>query len=248
MECKIRLLKSLIFVSIAFSIGCQNAAFATTPAKFKSCSELVSADSSGANIRNPDDFANRDWESYPYISLASLQPSEYSNNGDRNRGMFEGLLGGKRVVIKFVAHARGYNEYQWLKFLNHYGLGPKVFGFTKGWRVNGTRSQVLYAVVMEQIEGVNTKNFHSSAFLAQKSAIAEVERTGDLLSKHGVVANDLQFLITKTGRAILIDPEHFEIDPSRAAKETKEQVSGIVDHLRGHNSWLERTGATSIDH
>jgi len=107
----------------------------------------------------------------------------------------------------------------WLKALNKFKIGVKFYGFS--W-IRGNLGLVIekvtekHMVLKEPDEPETMQMFRNllqmkteKGFRVTKETIQELDRILDLMIKNEIMAGDLQFLLTESGRLILIDPELF---------------------------------------
>lgn len=156
----------------------------------------------------------RSWNKFPRIEpseLGTLQKLDAGGLG--NSGVFKAELGSETVFIKIsstqtrtegdvLAEARN------IMLLNKVGLCPEFKGLI---RLDETR----YGIVTAFEDGVAFPPRPGYALpadlnLTEKMA-TDIESAGKLVSAVGLgYAPDMQFMLTRDGRATLIDPEYFK--------------------------------------
>lgn len=109
------------------------------------------------------------------------------------------------------------NEARWLLWFNALGVGAKFYGFTF---IDGQ-----IAIVVERVTEPNVvlkepnesdpisdyrKEFAQKKIRVTKETIASLNKVIDLLLEHQVMGYDLQFLLTQSGKLVLIDTEGFK--------------------------------------
>jgi hypothetical protein len=150
--------------------------------------------------------------------------------------LLKGKYQGREVVIKYrntsnyppslareaaekrrINEKELYREAQNLIFLNSHGIGVRFLGFT--------RTKGDLALIIEKVQGPHAilkepNDREDAEWLADrltdqdywisKNALIQFEKVLQLLEKHQIVPVDLQFLLTKDGELVLIDPEGFQ--------------------------------------
>lgn len=132
-----------------------------------------------------------------------------------NSGILKAMLNGRSVVIK-KAPRELVKESRWFMVMNKMGLGPEFHGITI--LEDGTPG-----IVTEFLDGAPFSYNSDASKLQEIELTAKMERqvraTGTLLHQAGITyAPDLQFMLTRDGRAVVIDPEYFELAPPLVPK------------------------------
>lgn len=132
---------------------------------------------------------------------------------------------GKNLFLKKIRHEND-KEFNWLLKLNKIGIGVKVYG------IHSFDNQKY--IVMDRVDGINTQMpiLASVSFSLTKDIQQEIQRQARLISENNIVPTDLQFMITKDKKVILIDPELFQIESdSQVAKEKTERIVNQIFFL-----------------
>ncbi len=148
-------------------------------------------------------------------------------NGDQGTASLQsGRYKGQSVIVKYrIPYTREAITYdktelenggRWLKWLNAQDIGVKFFGFTK---VDGRPGMVIERVtesnkILKEPNNIDevadeVKRLKRSKIVANEQTISELNRAIDTLIANNIIAVDLQFLITTSGKLILIDPDAF---------------------------------------
>lgn len=123
----------------------------------------------------------------------------------RNKGLYVAKWNHQFVFIK---KTRAKNEIyhqlperSWLAILNFFDLGPRLIG--------ATLFEGEPAVVMEFFDGINEKEAKRTGFILTEEMKQEMRHAAQILSAHQIYPNDLQFMFTKSGHAVIVDAEWY---------------------------------------
>ncbi|HMN68049.1 MAG TPA: hypothetical protein PKC28_05870 [Bdellovibrionales bacterium] len=150
----------------------------------------------------------------------------------------QGVWNGQPVFFKALQGELP-DEAKMLRTLNTSGIGPKALAtFRKGgkeWLVMEFVEGELYRPIVDWGDCIPKADepwdYHPNrapmpgCHLSEKT-FADVEHAFAILDHHGIAGNDIQFLITPEGRAILIDTGYYRL--SKNAVSTNAVVRAIV--------------------
>jgi predicted Ser/Thr protein kinase len=186
-------------------------------------------------------FGLKSESQFPLVAESELKIQSQLNVGGRgNKNILMGTYRNKKIIVKVSdssmrSEETVFNEARWLMFLNKFDLGPEFYGLHR--TANGD-----LALVMEYIEG---EAFSLSSSQVQipitKSMIFYIRKTAFSLKNLGIAyAPDLQFILTKDGRAQIIDVEYFQwniplnppFDPKIMPYEPLQNAEVLIEKLR----------------
>lgn len=163
-------------------------------------------------------------EELPNVDSESLQTRRELTDGIRGGTGYQkiekGELNGKAVFIKtsrakvnsentIRSTAEVVNEGRMAALLERLGIGPKYHGTTV--EVDPQTRQQHYVTVTEYLDGeAFSGNETMLKTVITQSMIDDIRKSGHLLNEAGIEPNDIQFQLTRDGRAVLIDPEMFD--------------------------------------
>ncbi|MGZ5280581.1 MAG: hypothetical protein ACXWC9_11585, partial [Pseudobdellovibrionaceae bacterium] len=138
------------------------------------------------------------------------------------------------------------HEAHWLQVLNRLKLGIKVFGTTEIYghpalvieRVTEKNMTLKEPDTLEDLQYFrNLLQLRTEqGFRVTKETIQELDRALDLLAENQIMAGDLQFLLTQSGRLVLIDAELFrehkpsvdDLSPQESADEKRRNFKALL--------------------
>lgn len=152
----------------------------------------------GKNLGRYDLFLQIPWQMIQ-------RPKEFSNSGWNNRGTFNAKYNDQDVVVKLIRNRRDMSddsvvrEAVWTMFLNRHGLAAEFIGLT--------RHHDHWALVMQRVPGINTKDIH---FQSNEASMAEMRRQVQILLDLEIEPMDLQFMLDQdSASVVLIDTAMF---------------------------------------
>ena len=158
---------------------------------------------------------------------------KYFTGDDGSAYLRSGVFNGKPVILKFrdmsmygddtVSRFESalIQEGEVLRWLNQYQLGVHFYGFT---RIEGHLALIVEKVTEKNItlkepnesdsKAAFTMALKKKGILVTKETLNEFILAIDILAKNQIMPFDLQFLLTASGKLILIDPEGFRLHQS----------------------------------
>jgi|GEM_PF-6384912 len=139
----------------------------------------------------------------PFNQFTDVRPA---TKAVRNKGFFVARWKGEPVFVKKtpLKHEPYHQlpERSWLAIINSFPLGTRLIG--------STTFQGEPAIVTDYVDGINEKEASKSAdFILTETMKAEMRSAAAIFNSRGIYSNDLQFMFTKDGHAIVIDPEWY---------------------------------------
>lgn len=172
-----------------------------------------------SKIQGKSSFVQNNWIKY---DAHDVRPFTGGQQG--NADLWETPIDNPRLILKFNSGSFDslIAEAKWLRWLNSHGLGVKFLGFTQ---LKDRLAIVIDKVsernvILKEPNKIDTPEEYLSYFnemgvSVTPKMISEIENATQFLTKGNVLAVDLQFLLTETGRVVLIDPESFRIGPNK---------------------------------
>lgn len=195
-----------------------------------------------------------------YISFDKFKEVQTFPVSSGTATMLRAKVADARVVIKFrsfegytkdmeslkteqvrIARNSLVKEANWLRWLNARQIGVPFVGFTS---VRNNLALVIKEVAepnilikapnaVSEIKSI-VSEIRSQGFYTTSETIAEFKRVAKILEEAVIMPVDIQFLLTSSGKLILIDPEHFVQLPSSAKKQVQsyDEIHSFLQLLR----------------
>lgn len=220
---------SLLFISHLYAADDGPKHFQRTPIH---CSFTFSRQAPAEESRYPDwiqRIAHRTYQSLPEIQRSEIQnikPYVPRSKGIVNRGIEVGTYLGFPVLIKYLSADQPDDfitwlnpderltyrkrkvllEFQWLKILQHLGVGPVVSGIVN----DPVRNRV--GIVMQFLPGTFMKDVSLKYYKTSEKVDENLQKIRAILHKEGIIPKDFQFIVMKYDRVLLIDPAFYEFE------------------------------------